>query len=327
MITTVSTVKDGPARLHRWIDRNLAAGVDRMLVFLDDPEQTALADELDSRPGVVAVGAAWWWADSDRPGKLNVRQRVNSNAAVDVLNRVDPTGWAFHIDGDEVPHLDKARLLALPDEVGAVQLSPLEAVAQWEWPDDEVTVFKRLLSEEELNLLLLLGRVERAENSYWFRGHVTGKAGVRLGTDAWLGIHRVVDAERNALPHHSADWLQLLHYESHTYDEFVRKWTNLVRSGPPVVARHNRGRLGSAMRAPQWDSWSSDVAERVRRELFTRTTLDDRAALAELGVLVEPAAVPPYDGPAGDLRLDAIRAALRDLAAEDKSRYRLAGGA
>ena len=325
MITTVSTVKDEPARLHRWVDRNLAAGVDRMVVFVDDPADVALAEELDSRPGVVAVGARWWWGER-RAGKLNVRQRVNSNAALDVLTRADPTGWVFHIDGDEVIHLDKAQLLALPDDVTAVQLATLEAVSQWEWPDDEVAVFKRLLSDEELNLLHLLGRLERPDNSYYFRGHITGKAGLRLGTDgAWLGIHRVVDADREALPGHSADWLQLLHYESHTYAEFVRKWTNLVGSGPPVVARHNRGRLGSAMRAPQWLSWPADVADEVRRELFARTSLDDRDALDRLGLLVEPRTDRRHDAASGDLRLDAVRAGLREAATRDKTPYRLAG--
>ena len=101
----------------------------------------------------------------------------------------------FHIDGDKVLDLDTERLLALPDEVEAVQLAHLEALSQWEWPDDEVTVFKRLLTPEELNLLHLLGMLERPANDAYFRGHTVGKAGLRVSSDGWFDIHRVVDGQ------------------------------------------------------------------------------------------------------------------------------------
>ncbi len=301
-----------------------------MVVFVDDRADDSIAEELAGRPGVVAIGARAWWGESDPyPRRLNLRQRINANAGLDVLTRVDPTGWVFHIDGDEVLHLDKNQLLALPDDVHAVQLAPLEAVAQWEWAEDDVRLFKRLLSDEELDLLQVLGHLERSDNSYYFRGHITGKAGLRLGTEAWLGTHRIIDAHREPVPSFSADWLGLLHYESHTYREFVRKWTNLVTSGPPVVARHNRGRLGSAMRAEVWKSLSPAAADELRRELFTRTTLDDLPLLEGLGLLVEPAAgqIRSTGSPSvssSDLHLEEITAELAELARTDKAPYRLA---
>ena len=215
MITTVSTVKDDVVRLGRWIDRNQAAGVDRMVVFVDDRDDARTAEALDARPGVVAIDAATWWGE-DFPARLNARQRINANAALRVVQEVDPLGWMFHVDGDEVVHLDTDQLLALPDDVEAVRLSPLEALAQWEWPDDEVTLFKPPLADEELDLLHLLGMIERPDNDAWFRGHTAGKSGLRVSTDAWLEIHRVVDDSGTPVPAHRAPWLQVLHYESHT---------------------------------------------------------------------------------------------------------------
>src|SRR4051812_40724826 len=91
VITTVSTVKDDLPRLERWIDRNLAAGVDRMLVFVDDRDDTQTAAALNARHGVVAVDAATWWED-DFSSRLNVRQRVTANAARAVLRESDPQG-------------------------------------------------------------------------------------------------------------------------------------------------------------------------------------------------------------------------------------------
>lgn len=321
MITTVSTVKDDLPRLERWIDRNLAAGVDRMLVFVDDRDDTETASVLNARHGVVAVDATTWWGDDFSP-KLNARQRINANAALHVVREADPRGWVFHIDGDEVLHLDKERLLLLADDVEAVLLSPLEALAQWEWPNDEVTVFKRLLADEELNLLHLLGRLERPDNNAYFRGHTVGKAGLRASTDAWLDIHRVVDDSRIPVDARRAPWLQVLHYESHTLEEFIRKWSNHITSGHRLVARSERRRLASAMQAEGWKEWPAEVADEVRRELFAATALDDREGLGRLGLLVTPAMPEEPFAPApSDPHRDQIEQHLAALANIDKSRF------
>ena len=323
MITTVSTVKDDFERLLRWIDRNLAAGVDRMVVFVDGRDDARTAALLNARPGVVAVDADTWWGE-DFPARLNARQRINANAALRVVQEVDPEGWMFHIDGDEVLHLDTERLLALPDDVEAVRLSPLEALAQWEWPDDEVTLFKRLLADEDLNLLALLGVIERPENDAYFRGHTAGKSGLRVSHHAWMEIHRVVDDSGTPLPAHRAPWLQVLHYESHTLEEFVRKWTNHTTSGHRLVARPDRRRLASAMTAEGWAQWPAEVVDAVRRDLFAATALDDRDTLERLGMLVAPVLPDVSARPtSSDPHLDGIRDGLVALAPTDKSRFRL----
>ena len=321
MITTVSTVKDDVERLDRWIDRNMAAGVDRMVIFVDDRADATVATALDARPGVVAVDAGTWWG-GEFPARLNERQRINANAALRVAQEIDPRGWMFHIDGDEVLHLDKQRLLGLAEDVEVVRLSPLEALAQWEWPNDDVTVFKRLLTVEELNLLHLLGRLERPDNHAYFRGHTVGKAGMRVSTDAWLDIHRVVDDSRTPVAAHRAPWLQVLHYESHTLEEFLRKWSNHLTSGHRLVARSGRRRLASAMQAEGWNEWPAELADQVRRELFAATALDDREGLERLGLLVTPVLPQRLTGAVpSDPHLDRIEEQLAVLATTDKSQF------
>ena len=200
-------------------------------------------------------------------------------------------------------------------------LAPLEALSQWEWPDDEVTVFKRLLTDEELNLLHLLGRLERPDNNAYFRGHTVGKAGLRVSSDAWLDIHRAVDDSRTPVDAHRAPWLQVLHYESHTLEEFIRKWSNHITSGHRLVARSERRRLASAMQAGGWRHWPDEVADEVRRELFAATALDDRTGLDRLGLLVAPVIPQSPAGPAlADLHLDRVEEQLAALAGTDKSR-------
>jgi hypothetical protein len=210
------------------------------------------------------------------------------------------------------------------DDVDAGRLAPLVALSQWEWPDDAVTVFKRLLAPEELNLLHLLGMLDRPANDAYFRGHTTGKAGLRLSSDGWFEIHRVVDRQRAPVDALRAPWLQVLHYESHTFEEFVRKWANHTTSGHRLVARSERRRLASAMTAEGWERWPPAVADQVRRDLFAATALDDRAGLERLGLLVTPVTVPgPAAPPPEDPHLDGIRDALTALASTDRSRFRI----
>lgn len=199
---------------------------------------------------------------------------------------------------------------------------PLEAVAQWSWPDDEVTHFKRLLDDSELNLLLLLGVVSEASNGAYFHGHVSGKAGVRLGSGLSLGTHAARDAERRPVETFSAGWLNVLHHESFSFEEFRRKWSNLVGSRPPVVTRSARGALASALRAKVLSSLPAPEQEQVWRRLFEATTLDDFETLRSLGLLVphQPGAE-VASLPLDASRVASLRKALDSFAGRDKSRF------
>lgn len=121
--------------------------------------------------------------------------------------------------------------------------------------------------------------------------------------------------------------MQVLHYESHTLEEFARKWSNHLTSGHRLVARSERRRLASAMQADGWSEWPAELAEQVRRELFAATALDDREGLERLGLLVTPALprCPPERTPS-DPRLGLVREKLAALAGTDKSRFWLGAG-
>ena len=72
------------------------------------------AEWLEEQPHVTRVrtGEEWW--AGDRPGQLNVRQRINANLLKHVLARVDWAEWLFHIDGDEIVQVDRAVLDTRP---------------------------------------------------------------------------------------------------------------------------------------------------------------------------------------------------------------------
>jgi hypothetical protein len=321
MLFTVSTVKETVAGLSRFVERNLAGGVDHVIVFVDDADPL-LVEWAADQPHVSAVptGRPWW--QGTRPGQLNARQRINANLARAALAVLPGAEWLFHVDGDEVLQVDRAALAALPAEVVAVRATPFEAVSQWSWPGDEVTHFKRLLEPDELTLLHVLGAIDRPVNEALFHGHVRGKSGMRPALDRWASLHDVEDAAQEVLPRDESGLARVLHYESFSGEEFVRKWTNLIGSGAPPNLRNSRKPLDASLRWLLAAEVSDEVRATYLRRLYELTTQDDLTTLRDLG-LVEPYAPGTHTPRA--LPADAAAAlslVLTELGAEDTRVFR-----
>jgi hypothetical protein len=324
MLVSVSTVKDTLANVERFVARNLGSGIDHMVVFLDADQPDVLA-HLSGHPQVTVVEAAddRWWAGA-RPDGLNRRQHVNANVVKALLTRAEWAEWVFHVDSDEVVHLDRVLLEQLPADTGIVHLAPLELVSR----DDEraaPTLYKRLLDDDELVLLKALGVLDRAANEEYFHGHVGGKSGMRPSLDAYSGIHKPTDDQRQTLPGGlSAPWLAVLHLESPSRAAFVRKWRNLLSSGPRPKVRRARTDLVTAIDTLVNLDLPPDEVDALLGELYERHVRDDVPLLDRLGFLerVDPDAAPypAREVPREDL--DALRDALGRVAGQDKSAYR-----
>lgn len=286
MLFTVSTVKDTLPNLQRFVEGNLKGGADHLVVFLDagDPEVRAW---LDQHPHVTCVRTDSSWWRGERPAELNVRQRVNANVVKALLSRCDGAEWVFHVDADEILQVDRAALAAVPAETRVVKLAPLEAVSRKQW-DGDPTWFKRLLGKADLTLLHTLGAIDRPANGAYFHGHVDGKSGVRPATDVWLTLHHGVDAAKEELPSHAdAERLRVLHYESFSGEDFVRKWTSILAAGPMANFRPAREPTAIALRALIDKGLSEEQAAPYLMRIFERTTEDDFDTLRDLGLLVE----------------------------------------
>ena len=286
MLFTASTVKDSAANLRRFVTGNLAGGIDHLVVFVDSPEDTdaEALDVLESHPSVTCVRTDEDWWQGDRPSQLNTRQRINANLTKAVLSRVAGAEWVFHIDADEIAQVDRAALAGAPADAHVVRLAPLEAVSQREWAADP-TVFKRLLDKDDLTLLRTLGVIDRAHNGAYFHGHVDGKAGVRPTLDLWLTLHHVVDADKNEQEPWQHPGLRLLHYESFSGEDFVRKWTSILEAGPSVNFRPGRDPTAIALRTLIGKGLSAEQARPYLMRIFERTTEDDLVTLRDLGLL------------------------------------------
>lgn len=306
LVFTVTTLKDTLTNVRRFVAGNLASGADHMIIVLDDPRgegQPEVRDWLDAHDHVTCIaGDDGWWQKS-RPNALNARQKLTGNAVRTALRDVPAASWLFHIDGDEVVQLDRSALAKVPRSEGVVWLPPLEAVAE-RHVDGPPTLFKRRLGEEDLQLLTALGVIDQPNNAAYFNGHLRGKSGIRPGFAGHITLHHVVDDENEPIAPYadpSLDSLGVLHYESVSGEEFVRKWSAMVSSGKAPALRPGREGLGSALRALLTKDLPRDVREKHLMRLFERNRLDDVATLSELGLLVS---VDPLQGTHTPGRLD-----------------------
>jgi hypothetical protein len=285
MLFTVSTVKDNVEGVERWVSRNIAAGVDHLIVFVDDADPDVLAWlEADEHTTGVGTDDLWW--QGHRPDQLNARQRINANLARAALVALPTPQWLFHIDGDEVLLADRERLATLRADITVLWAQPWEAVSRMSWPEGRVDRFKRLLTDDELELLAFLGALPQARNEAYFHGHVKGKSGMRPGLDRWFTLHEVVDQAGSDIEPGGPAAATVLHYESYSFDEFVRKWTNLLSSGARPALRGNRRTTGSALQMVLAHARDEEARTRVLRRIYARTTEDDLELLDDLGLLV-----------------------------------------
>lgn len=293
MLLTATTLRDSVDNVTRWVARNLAMGVDHLIVFLDapgEPGQEEVHRFLEEHPHTTVVPADAEWWDTERPDGLNVRQRIHANLTLSVLRECPWAEWLFHIDGDEVVDVDRSLLSQLPASTSAVWLTPLESVSRFRITEPP-TQFKTLLGPEDLAELHRRGLIDRPRNQAYFHGHVLGKSGVRPGSGLGLTLHEAIDDDGQVAPRHEDPALRVLHYDAPSGEEFVRKWTAMATAGPARF-RPDRQRTADALR----DVVGADLTPEQRAAAFERiyreTTEDDVEALAGLGLLthVDPAA-------------------------------------
>jgi hypothetical protein len=286
VIISATTVKDSRENVEKFVRRNLLGGIDHLVLFLDAPLPD-VEDLLEGHPDVTFVRAHGDWWGEMTPGGLNSRQINNASLASQLVVGFPWAEWMFMLDGDEVAHLDLGVLARLAPSVRAVRLLPMEAASRLH-PDSDPTLFKRRLDKDELHLLHVLGLIKEPKLRSYFRGHMSGKPGVRPTAEHALGVHHVVHTgTRDRLTGITDPGLRLLHYESHNGEEFVRKWMALLSSGVDVRQHKKRAPLAGSITALLALGLPEDETAAFLERLFERVALDDIETLSRLKLLVE----------------------------------------
>lgn len=331
-LVAASTIKDSPEHVRRYVEGNLAGGVDHLVVFLDAPSEEGQGEVLgylEQHPRVTPVraGGAWW--GGDRPRELNVRQCINANVARRALDGVGlGRGWLLHIDGDEVVRVDRDALAAVPDDTVALRLAVREAVSSSSW-EGQPTSFKAELGDDDLALLHGLGVLEEPSNQQWIRGHVMGKSAVRISAERWLTLHKVAREDRSHEPGlEDPAWL-VHHYESYSLDDFCRKWVAMVGSGPRAAYRAERRRTARTLRDLISRDLDPDALRRQLERFYRLHVEEDLETLRDLRVVTEVDPLAPLPGcptEAGSVPVDELARALEEWRSRPKPEAELFRG-
>lgn len=326
-VVTVTTLKDDLPNVRRFVDDNIAAGVDHLVVFLDG-EAPAVAAHLRAHPRVTVLRTGRQYWREQRPESLNRRQRVNATRVLTALAWLGWDAWLCHVDGDEVVRLDRDALFASPAEY--VVLQPLEAVSVAEQGRDDVRSFKRLLTPEELGLLVDRGALTGADNRRYFRGYVNGKLAIRPRPDVVLDVHDLRPQGAAALGLAADPGLppmHVLHYDCFGFEEFIRKWLAHDRgTSTPTYFRQERDRTRLAVQDAFARSAPEDEQRRLARKTYDAEVADDEALLEGLGLLVPAPRTPGPAGPPLDAReTRMLRRLLVEMAKLDRRYFELPG--
>jgi hypothetical protein len=315
-IVAVTTLKADPDQVERFVARNLAGGVDHLMVFLDG-QNPPVRQLLEEHPhvSVVRTGPKYW--NGARPPRVSDRLRINMNLANTVLATVPSVQWLVTIDSDEAVSVDRDAMAA--HESRAVRLSVLEAVSRRTWPDDEPTLFKTRASPGELAALASLGVISEPDLAYYFRGHQEGKPAIRPDLRIRMKVHSAQDETGKGLAHYAPD-LYVLHYESHSLDDFVRRWRDYAPETAHLrTHRDERKNVGIALHALYHHQALSDRRrQELIEQLFDRRVRDDEDMLQTLGLLRPPPSRGYRPRPLPPTDVDQIERLLEALMPADK---------
>lgn len=321
MICTVSTVKETRETVEAFVERNVRAGADHMVVFLEhDPDGQVELLRRHPRVTPVLTDEAYW--RGSRPQRLTRRQVVNATLVNWVLSAQPGVDWLVHLDADECLEVDLDLLSVLAGKERCVRLRVLEAVST-EHGSADVGLFKRKLGRGELRRLHADGLVELPENHAYFNGHVIGKAAVRPGLDVQMGVHRAFRRGGEQMPHLKHDDLAILHYDCVSAADFIRKWTARV-ADRHLFLRDDRREVYDAVA----DVLAQDLTEQEREaamlRVYRRHGEDDVSELEKRGLLLTPRFTVHQEGRRcfTDEELAGVRTLLDLLVAADKGPLR-----
>jgi hypothetical protein len=318
-IVTVTTLRDTPERVERFVERTLRSGVDHMVVFLDAP-QPRVAALLEGNPAVSVVRTdAEYWAGG-RPDAVVDRHTTNANVACTALADVPAVRWLFHIDSDEVLAFDRDDLLAL--DARSVRFRTLEAVARRRWLSNGPPWFKRQPSDGELHALAALGYIETPEMRSFYRGHSLGRPGVKPAERVRFRTHTAFELPDDDLPTVVPRDMHVLRYESWCLSDFIERWQGV----DPAKARQrpfdDRG-LGAAFHLYFHDEGrSEEERRRLVAGLYDEYVADDPEPLRKFDLLVKNPLRRARRLPLSQADVAGVDDALAALRTTDKSELR-----
>ncbi len=216
---TVTTLKEEPSVVKRFVAHHLSIGAHRIFLYFDDPKDPAaeFVSHIE-KVTVIKCGNDHW--RGRRPKEHQRRQKQNANAAY----RSADVDWLIHIDADELIYNTCAvseALDSIPASQNVVHLQVAECFAgtfngrnvfRYPLPN---TVQAKKVGE------MVYGEVYPILDG-GLLGHTAGKFFVRTGVqDMRLSIHGPFQNGARNLGHET-EKISLLHFHASDEDEWVK---------------------------------------------------------------------------------------------------------
>ncbi|AHM04401.1 hypothetical protein roselon_02050 [Roseibacterium elongatum DSM 19469] len=282
-LTVVTIAKEPLPLLRRFVTWHLSQGADRIILFLDDPDdpaRTALAGE--PRLDLIPCTPETWRKMGAKPdARFTRRQR----AALTTGYHTASEGWVLILDADELMWFPGQTLADATARFSPAIASVRVASAEQVFLQDGGEALRLPISRQAVNEIY-------GQDAELFRprlglvGHAEGKSFHRAGLDgARFKMHWGHDAEGNRLPEHllcPADGAHLVHYAAPDYDTWRAKvgW----RTGSWGFAEPVKQTLLAAFDAPDAEARFRALYDRLYTlDADTVRHLEDRGGLRRDG--------------------------------------------
>lgn len=291
-VAIISTVKAPLRELHMFINYHLNIGIDKIILFFDDPHDVGARTLSHHRQIItVACSSEYWLTNSNgRPDSLAERQLVNVNVGAQIA-RSQGCQWIVHIDHDELinPLTDFKRVLA-DCRADAVKFHMLEAVPEREKYDN--IYIPTLFREKPTRVQLLAAKICGCTSSFhadsYFRGHTASKMAFNVNSKIIeFGVHGPNKCRRGTSIKNARS-IRLLHYDCIGIDVWKSKWDRRIDASGKVIDFS----VMSRTRAEQFRTYRQTKQTGIEElsRLYTRLYMipeHEKAILFRLGMLKE----------------------------------------
>jgi hypothetical protein len=228
---TISTVKAPIKELSMFVNYHINSGIDMVILFLDDPHDTAFSFFLDYSKVHVTLCTDEYWDQSrscgTRPASIEERQNINVNKGAAIASDYG-CEWIIHIDSDELIQAttNLKSELARCKKVDAIKFTVLEAVSERTHYENIFMPiwFKANPTWRRIGLAQKLGCKRAIFEGEYFRGHLASKMAIRVSSK--IKKYRIHDAETfcGKLDVDSTDSIKLLHFDCIGIENWITKW-------------------------------------------------------------------------------------------------------
>lgn len=232
-VAIISTVKGGLEELTLFINYHLNIGIDKIILFFDDPSDNCIEHVSSTYKNIHAVRCTneyWLEKFSYRPDLHTERQVVNVNEGVGIAKELG-CQWIIHIDRDELIYSAKNLKSVLEDsESDVIKFSIREAIP-------EVENYKNIFepktfkvpnpSSRKVKVAKLFGCNSVFCGDGYFKGHTRSKVAIKITSKIQkVAIHQPLEYDKENTKFIDTEEVKLLHFDSIGFHDWYQKFSN-----------------------------------------------------------------------------------------------------